>query len=79
MSQELPQFILLPLPTEIPRSYGLEATSGPYSCLIQCRGTKKERDKIQKAAALLGITYGTFMRRVVNDAADAIINQQEKK
>lgn len=73
---ELPVFINLPIPTEIPYSYGIEATSGPYGCLIQCRGTHRERDKIKRAAALVGVSYGTFIRRLLNDAADLIIKQQ---
>lgn len=65
--------ITIPVPSEIPYGYGLAATSGPEGCLIQCRGTVPEREKIKYAAHLLGLTYGTFMRRVVNDAADVII------
>lgn len=71
---ELPVSLTLPLPTDIPYSYGIEATSGPEGCFIQCRGTKKERDKIHYAASLVGVSYGTFIRRLANDAADQIIN-----
>lgn len=76
--KELPVYINLPIPTEIPYSYGLEATSGPNGCFIQCRGTKPEREKIARAAALVGVSYGTFIRRLINDAADIIIKQQEQ-
>ncbi|MCA2510509.1 MAG: hypothetical protein IM561_09015 [Microcystis sp. M60BS1] len=70
--EEIPVVMVLPLPTTIPQSYGLESTSGPNGCFIQCRGTKNEREKISKAAAKIGLSYGTFMRRVVNDAAEFI-------
>jgi hypothetical protein len=70
--KEIPAVVTIPLPTEIPHSYGLEATSGPNGCFIQCRGTKMERDKIAAAAAKIGLSYGTFMRRIVNDVADFI-------
>lgn len=78
MANELPTHLNLPIPTDIPYSYGIEATSGPYGCLIQCRATKKEREKIQRAAELCGVSYGTFMRRLCNDGADAIIAHFEK-
>lgn len=78
-TKELPYSITLPIPTDIPYSYGIEATSGPYGCLIQCRGTHKERDKIKKAAALVGVSYGTFIRRLLNDAADALIKQLDSE
>lgn len=74
MAKELPISFTIPIPTPIPYSWGIEATSGPDGCFIQCRGTVPEREKIKTAAALLGLSYGGFMRRVLNDAADAIIN-----
>ena len=69
--------ITIPLPTDIPYGYGIAATSGPQGCLIQARATTPERDKIQQAAAAIGVSYGTFMRRVTNDAADYVLAQIE--
>jgi hypothetical protein len=73
MSIILP-FLIIPIPSEIPTGYGIESTSGPNKCLIQCRGLLHERDKIQEAADRINLSYGTFMRRVVLDAAEYTIN-----
>lgn len=73
MAKELPISLTIPLPTQIPYSWGIEATSGPEGCFIQCRGTIPEREKIKRAAAVLGLSYGGFMRRVLNDTADVIL------
>lgn len=70
---EQPIYFVIPRPVEIPRQKGIHATNGPNKCLIQYKGTKPERDKIQRAADALGISYGCFMRRVVNDVADQVI------
>ncbi len=75
----IPPYFIIPTPVEIPVQRGIASTNGPNGCLIQCRGTTMERDKIQRAANLLGLTYGTFMRRVVNDFADAVIQLSEGK
>jgi len=48
---------------------GIDSTRGPYGRFIQYRGTESERDKLQEAAAYLGITYGNFLRCIANDVA----------
>lgn len=71
--------IEIPIPDDIPRGYGLAATTGPNGCFIQFRGTQQEKAKIFAAAECLGILSSTFMRRVVNDAADAIIEYHKRQ
>lgn len=75
----LPPIITIPLPTVIPYGKGLESTIGPQGCLIQTRGTVPEKDKIKRAAAKVGISYGAFMRRVANDAADFVLKYTEEQ
>jgi hypothetical protein len=68
-----PALLQIPLPRPIQYGSGITATSGPYGCHILYRGLKSERDKLHEAAALLGISYGAFIRCLVNDAADFVI------
>ncbi len=75
----IPPYFIIPTPVEIPRQKGIASTQGPNGCLIQCRGNTMERDKIQRAANLLGISYGTFLRRCANDLADQVIMLSEGK
>jgi hypothetical protein len=72
--QNIFPFIIIPIPSELPVGYGIDATSGPNKCLLQCRGILRERDLIQEAAARLNLTYGTFMRRVIIDTSEYTIN-----
>lgn len=68
-------FLIIPLPTEIPVGFGIHATCGPEGIFIQCRGLVPEREYIKKAANRLGMTYGSFIRRVLVDAAHAVLAQ----
>jgi len=69
----------IPRPQELKRATGrgIDSTVGPEGCLIQYRGTEFEKNKIKRAAAALGITYGSFMRNVTNDMADAVLKSVE--
>lgn len=75
MSTNFLPFLILPIPTEIPTGFGIHSTTGPEGVLIQCRGLVAEREYIKKAADAVGMTYGSFMRRVVTDAASAVLHQ----
>lgn len=68
--------LVIPLPTELPKGHGVDSVVGPYGCFIQCRGTTKERDLIRRAAYSLGISYGSFIRRVVTDSAKQVLEMQ---
>ncbi len=65
--------ILIPLPCDITRGFGVEATSGPDGVFIQCRGLRQEREKIMRAAHHIGMPYGAFIRRTLNDVAEVIL------
>lgn len=66
-------FFIIPFPTPIPTKFGIEATSGPNGCWLQCRATYPEREKIQAAADRIGLTKGELMRRIMNDVAEYIL------
>lgn len=66
-------FFLIPFPSPIPVKFGIESTSGPNGCWLQCRATKPERERIQEAADRLGLTKGELMRRLMNDVATYIL------
>lgn len=70
---EIPLTFIIPRPVEIERQRGLHSTLGPFGCLVQYRGTTIEKDKIKEAAAMCGVSYGTFMRCVVNDVAAQVL------
>jgi hypothetical protein len=73
-NREPPLVLSIPLPSELARAYGIESTRGPFACFIQYRGLINERENIKKAAEICGISYGMFMRCILNDAATEIIN-----
>lgn len=70
-------FYYLPIPTEIPYGKGIESTSGPHGIKIVFRATTMEREKVARAAAKVGVTSAVFMRRIINDLADAVLNEEE--
>lgn len=72
-------FLIIPIPTRIPVGFGIHATSGPNGRLILCRGLLQEREKIARAAEAIGMTYGGFIRRVLVDAAEAVLYQQGER
>lgn len=71
----LPLQFTIPRPREFQTHYGrgIDSCRGPEGCFIQFRGVITERDKIQQAAKVLGISYGNFMRSIVNDVADRVL------
>lgn len=73
MEEKPPGTMIIPYPRPIAYGRGIESTVGPNGCLLQCRGTEQEKDKIKDAAAFLGVSYGAFMRSVVNSSADVIL------
>jgi len=75
MSTNFYPFLIIPIPTEVPVGFGIHATSGPDGCLIQCRGLVVEREYIKRAAHTIGLSYGSFLRRVAMDAAVAVLYQ----
>lgn len=77
MSTNFLPFLIIPIPTNIPVGYGVNSTvpGSPNGLFIQCRGLKQEKELVQRAAAAIGMTYGGFMRRVVTDAANAVLYQ----
>jgi hypothetical protein len=62
MSHTIFPFLIIPIPTNLPVGYGIDSTSGPNKCLLQCRGLIKERELIQEAADRINLSYGMFMR-----------------
>ena len=68
-----------PVPFERARAKGIESSTGPNGCLVQYRGTTFEKERIKRAAEYCGVSYGTFMRSVVTDAAAVIIAVCENK
>ena len=73
-----PPHLILPLPRNLERGRGITSVTGPNKCLITYRGVISERDKLAKAAAIMGMASTAFHRCLVNDAADYIINYAEK-
>jgi len=73
-----PDKLLIPLPRSIEHGSGITATSGPYGVHIIYRGLRTEREKLHKAAGYLGLSYGAFMRCLVNDVADMIIRMHDE-
>ena len=73
-----PEKLLIPLPRTIEHGSGITATSGPHGVHIIYRGLRTEREKLHKAASLLGISYGMFMRCLVNDTADIILKMHDE-
>lgn len=67
----------IPLPTPYERARGIDATSGPNWKFIQFKGIKAERDKIHRAAEIVGVSAATFMRCIINDFADNVIRDYE--
>lgn len=76
---DLPVGYFIPRPTEFKRAIGrgIDSTVGPEGCLIQYRGTETEKKLIKQAAAVLGITYGSFIRNVATDMAKAVLASVE--
>jgi hypothetical protein len=72
--KKLPLQITLPLPRTYQEGRGITSVRGPNGCLLTLKVLKHERDKLNKAAAYLGISASMFQRCLVNDAADLIIN-----
>lgn len=72
-----PKELVIPLPQTIEHGSGITATSGPHGVHIIYRGLRTEREKLHKAAALLGLSYGAFMRCIVNDVSEIIIKMHE--
>lgn len=70
-------YYTIPLPTAIPYGRGIEATDGPNGCQIITRATKPEREKVRAAAAKIGLSYSAFIRRTINDMADAILKEDD--
>lgn len=66
-------FWIIPVPSKIPVSFGIHATSGPNGCWLQCRATYPEREKLQAAAERIGLSKGELMRRLCNDVSDYIL------
>lgn len=69
----------LRVPANIERGYGINSTFGPNGCMMILRSTVVEREKVHKAAKLLGISASTFIRCLMNDAADTVIEYYERK
>jgi hypothetical protein len=74
-----PNELTIPLPRRIQYGNGITATSGPHGVHIIYRGLRTEREKLHKAAGYLGLSYGCFMRCLVNDVADLIIKMHDEK
>ena len=74
-----PNELTIPLPRSIQYGSGITATSGPHGVHIIYRGLRTEREKLHRAAGYLGISYGTFMRCLVNDVADMIIKMHDEQ
>ena len=66
-----PNELTIPLPRSIQYGSGITATSGPHGVHIIYRGLRTEREKLHRAAGYLGISYGTFMRCLVNEIGRA--------
>lgn len=73
-----PNELTIPLPRSIESGSGITATSGPHGVHIIYRGLRSEREKLHKAANLIGLSYGAFMRCLVNDVADMVIKMHEE-
>ena len=74
-----PDKLTIPLPRTIAQGSGITATSGPHGVHIIYRGLRTERDKLHIAANLLGLSYGAFMRCLVNDVADMVIKMHDEQ
>ncbi len=70
-------FLILPIPTKIEEGKGIYSSGGPNGCYIQYRGIKSERERLQRAAEHLGISYSAFMRCLINDAVEEILKRYE--
>ena len=78
MSKELPLVYMIARPREIPKGRGIHATNGPNARLIQSRGTMQEWRRIQVAAELHGLSASMWMRRILCDMADQVIDEATK-
>lgn len=74
-----PKELVIPLPRSIAPGSGITATSGPHGVHIIYRGLRTEREKLHRASSYLGLSYGAFMRCLVNDVADMIIKMHDEQ
>lgn len=74
-----PNELTIPLPRSIAFGSGITATSGPHGVHILYRGLRSERERLALAASYLGLSYGCFMRCLVNDVADMIIKMHDEQ
>lgn len=71
--QEVTLQITIPFPYEIARTTGLDSVRGPNGVQINFRALMFEDDKFAEAASVIGLTKSEYMRRVLNDASDVIL------
>jgi hypothetical protein len=72
-----PLLLRIPLPSEIPRSKGPDATSG-YGGNLRIRCTDEEYNMIKEEAALLDLTTANFCRWVILHSASALRKHREE-
>jgi hypothetical protein len=73
-----PLALTIPLPTDIPRSRGIFATTG-YGGSLRVRCSDEQYDLVKEEAALLDISLACFCRWVIIHAASSLRKHREEQ
>jgi hypothetical protein len=67
--------VTIPFPSHIPRARGVHAV-GRFGTLLKTRCSETDKELVQQAADLCGVSYGEFIRWVCVHAAKRITDNE---